>query len=127
MAGGIGITPLLPYLPQLDLARVRLFWTINIQDVGLVNDTLKTNPSLARSTFLFLSGIVDETNGEMAPIVTELERSQATVVTRRMVASDVQGIQDLSSKWYICTGKALRRSLLLWLSDKEVIFEDFDY
>ena len=63
----------------------------------------------------------------MASILAELERSKATVVTRRMVASDVQGIQNLSSKWYICTGKALRRSLLSWLSDKEVVFEDFDY
>lgn len=127
VAGGIGITPLLPYLPQLDIARLRLYWTVNIRDYGLVNDTFKNNRSLASSTTLFLSGIGDSTNAENTSILAELERSQATVVTRRMIASDIESVQNLSSKWYVCTGNELRRSLLLWLSGKEVTFEEFDY
>ena len=123
VAGGIGITPLLPYLPQLDITRLRLFWTISIQDIDLVIDIFKTNPSLPNSTTLFLSGRdIEKTLG-----TTELERSQASIIVRRMMASDVQGLQNLSSRWYICTGKPLRQSLLLWLSGKEVVFEDFDY
>ena len=127
IAGGVGITPLLPYLPQLDIARVKLYWTINIQDIGLVNDTFKNYRSLASSTTLFLSGIRDSTSPETASILAELGRSQASMVTRRMIAPDIETVRHLASKWYICTGNALRRSLLLWLSGKEVIFEDFDY
>lgn len=127
IAGGIGVTPLLAHLPQLDVARVRLFWTINIQDIELAIDTFKRHPASEPSTTLFISGIRDGTSKQMNSRLSELERSQASLVTRRMIASDVQSEHNLSSTWYVCTGRTLRQSLLLWLSGKEVVFEDFDY
>ena len=126
VAGGVGITPLLSYIPQLDLTNVRLFWTINIRDIGLVEDTFTRNPSLMSSTVIFISGI-DSSNVQTTASIFELGRSKATLVTRRMVASDIQLELDLASTWYICAGKALRHSLLQWLPGKEVVFEDFDY
>ena len=127
VAGGIGITPILAYLPHLDLSRARLFWTINVQDIGLVVDTFKRHSALAPSTTLYISGIKDHINMEAKAAMAELERSQASMVTRRMEASDIQGVQNLASTWYICTSTALRKSLLTWLSGKHVEFEDFDY
>ena len=127
VAGGIGITPILAYLPHLDLLRIRIFWTINVQDIGLVMDTFKRHQSLAPSTKLFISGIKDNTNDTDKASVAELEGSQASIFKRRMEASDVQGQQDMSSTWYICTGTALRQSLLSWLPGKMVEYEDFNY
>ena len=125
VAGGVGITPLLPSLPQLDIDRIRLFWTVNIRDIGLVTDTFRRNPLMDSSTTLFVSGIKDHTDTQSRSRLSELERSRASLVTRRMVASDVRA--DLASKWYVCTGKALRQSILSWLPGKEVVFEDFNY
>lgn len=125
IAGGVGITPLLASLPQLDIDRMRLFWTVNIHDIGLVTDTFTRNPLMDSSTTLFVSGITGHTDTQSRSSLSELERSRASLVTRRMAASDVR--TDLVSKWYVCTGKALRQSILSWLSGKEVVFEDFDY
>lgn len=127
IAGGIGITPILAHLPHLDLQRIKLFWALNVQDIGLVMDTFRRHPALTPSTVLFVSGIKDDTDAEAQVAVAELERSQASVLPRHMEASDIHGYQDVSSMWYICTGTALRRSLLLWLSGKHVEYEDFNY
>ncbi|KAL8797747.1 MAG: hypothetical protein Q9195_000099 [Heterodermia aff. obscurata] len=118
VAGGVGITPLLASLPQLDMDRMRLFWTVNIHDIGLVTDTLRRNPSMHSSTTVFVSGIKDHSDTQSRSHLSELKRSRASLVTRRMAASDIQA--DSVSKWYVCTGKALRQSILSWLSGKEV-------
>ena len=125
IAGGVGITPLLASLPRLDMNRMKIFWTVNIHDIGLVTDTFRRNPLMDASTTLFVSGIKDHINTQSKSSLSELERSKASLVTRRMIASDVQA--ELASKWYVCTGKALRQSILLWLSGKEVVYEDFNY
>ena len=85
VAGGIGIMPMLAYLPCLDL-RIRFFWTANVQDIGLVVDTLKRYPAIASYITLFISGIKDDTNVTAQSAVAELERSQASVLTRRLDA-----------------------------------------
>jgi len=127
VAGGIGITPILAYLPHLDLKHLKLYWTINVQDVGLVVDTFGQHPALASSTSLFISGITENNNVEAKAVVAELERSGASVSTRRMQVSDLQGEQNTSSKWYVCTSTAFRQTLMAWLSGKHVLFEDFNY
>ena len=124
VAGGIGITPLLAHLSDLDMSRVKLFWTIKVQDIGLVLDTFKQNHLLEASTTLFISAVRDDGS---AVGLSELRHSQATVETRRITASDIQKEQSLSDTWYICAGKALRKLLLSWLNGKEVLYEDFDY
>ena len=137
VAGGVGITPLLAHLPDL-IERIKLFWALKVQDVGLAMDTFQRYPQLANSTTLYVSGVADvsvrgqeqEHEKEQGPehqTIPRLEEYGARVFTRRMLASDIQGQQDLSSTWYICAGPQMRRALLSWLSDKEVLYEDFDY
>ena len=127
VAGGIGITPLLAQLSGLDPKQLQLFWTINIHDVGLVLDTFERCPSLAMSTKTFLSGLGENSSTEAKASIEKLEALGSQVVTRRMLASDINGDQELSSTWYLCTGPQLRKSLLEWLPGKKTVFEDFDY
>lgn len=130
VAGGIGITPVLSQLSSLDLKRLRLLWTVNIRDVDLVSDTFKRCPQLATSTRVFVSGI-DNENAHDEETFAGVEYSDAHVLGRRMLAEDIltlkQSESTLASRWYICTGTALRKSLLEWLPGKEVIYEDFNY
>lgn len=129
VAGGIGITPLLAQLPDLDLGRVRLIWTLNIRDVGLAIDTFERYPQLASSTILYLSGAAD--GGQELQTALRLEQYGAQVCKRRPVASDLLSIQGQpalpSTTWYICAGSKLRQALLSWLSDRKVVHESFDY
>ena len=127
IAGGIGITPLLAQLSTLDLRRLRLYWTINVSDVGLVVDTLERYPGLAGSTEVFFSGVA---NGREVPTrqkedLEHVEIMGAKVVKRRIAEIDLP--RDLAETWYLCTGPALRKDLLRWLEGKRCIFEDFDY
>lgn len=126
IAGGIGITPLLSQIHSLDLGFLHLLWTINIRDVGLVNDTFNNYPSLTTSTTIFVSG-ADAATDETKAILDSVRLSGCQVFTRRLLPHDVQAHQDLYVKWYICTGTELRRSLLSWLTNKRVIYEDFNY
>ena len=128
VAGGIGITPLLSYLPSLDLKRIRLFWTVNVRDIGLVDDTFARFPLLAPFTKLFISG-VDQLSQAVSQQsnIDKIKLAGADVEPRRMLASDVVGDQGLSSTWYLCTGTAFRKSLLTWLAGRKVLYEDFNY
>ena len=56
VAGGVGITPVLALLPSLETTRLKLYWTLHIDDVNLVKDTFQRHPSLGASTKLFLTG-----------------------------------------------------------------------
>ena len=127
VAGGIGITPILAQLSELDLTRMRLFWTVNIRDIGLVDDTLSRCPALATCTSVFVSGIDGATLKKFEKSLGKVQASGAQVVNRRLLATDLPTGQELSHKWYVCTGTALRKSLLEWLAGKEVIYEDFNY
>lgn len=125
--GGIGITPLLGQLTMLDVSRLRLFWTINVQDIGLVHDTFERAPALAGSTSLFVSGLKADTPVRLREALAEVEASDAKVIRRRVLAEDLQEVLLMSHKWYICTGPALKMSLLPWLAGKEIVYENFNY
>lgn len=127
VAGGIGITPLLAQLQQLDLTRIRLFWTFNIRDIGLSVDTFKRFPDLAPSTKLFISGSGQTLPPETKVALDNLEQANAQFVFRRMLVTDVQADDELSATWYLCTGPTLRKSLTTWLAGKKTVYEDFDY
>ncbi|KAI4251163.1 MAG: hypothetical protein LQ352_005025 [Teloschistes flavicans] len=122
VAGGIGITPLLAHLPQLDLGRIRLFWAIRAKDIGLAIDTFERFPRLGKSTMVYIPGGADEL--ETKP---RLEEHGAQTFPRRMLPSDIQGQDGLSSTWYICAGTEMRQAVVSWLSGKEVVYEDFNY
>ncbi|KAL9598504.1 MAG: hypothetical protein Q9219_004477 [cf. Caloplaca sp. 3 TL-2023] len=128
VAGGIGITPLLAQLPDLDLQRLKLFWTLNDRDIGLAIDTFERYPQLASSTLLYISGGADATvRGQEHQTLPSLERYRAQTHQRRMVNFDLQGHRGLSATWYICASSTLRQEILSWLSGKHVVFEDFNY
>ncbi|KFY86054.1 hypothetical protein V500_07909 [Pseudogymnoascus sp. VKM F-4518 (FW-2643)] len=121
VAAGIGITPVLPQAQDLDLERFRLYWTVRAEDVDLVLDTFSRSPGLANSTELFVTGSVRTESNEWE----KLEASGAMLQKRRIVKDDLVG--NFAVEWYICTGPALRKSLLGWLDGKAVYYEDFNY
>ena len=127
VAGGIGITPILAQLPDLELSRIRLYWTVNARDIDLVVDTIDRCPALGPSTRVFVSGVDDSIQREKGTILETLEQSGMQVTPRRILASDLQFDLSISSKWYICTGTALRKALLDWLPHEKTIYEDFNY
>ena len=128
VAGGIGITPLLAQAHDLDLARIRVFWAVSFHDIGLAIDTIDRCPALGPSTKIFLSQFSEDSSAGSNLQIQRLESYGAHVSTKRMVASDVGGHTDLSSAtWYLCTGTALRKSLLTWLPGKKFVYEDFNY
>ena len=127
IAGGIGITPLLSRIPPLDPGFLRLLWTINIRDIGLVSDIFNRYPSLAASTTLFVSGAVHAATEETKTVLESVKLLGCKTLTRRILPQDVQEGRDLYSRWYICTGTELRKVLLSWLPDEKVLYEDFNY
>lgn len=128
VAGGIGITPLLAQLNELDLSRIQVFWTVSIDDIGLVIDTIERCPSLGPSTRVFVTRLNERPPTGSKLQIQKLEGHGVHIIPKRMVASDVETGSDASSTWYLCTGTALRKSLLAWLSPgKRIIYEDFGY
>ena len=127
VAGGIGVTPLLAQAADLNVDFLRLFWVINVRDINLIIDTFQRHPSLAHLTQVFLSGINESTSEETKGALQKIDRFGAHTVTRHMLRSDITVARDLSSTWYLCTGTALRKPLLEWLSGKKVVYEDFNY
>lgn len=127
VAGGVGITPLLAQARDLDLRRVKLFWSVRAEDVALVVDTFEGVPELRGRAEVFVTG--GDGNEEWESGVEGLVARGVSVKRRRMEREDVKRVEDeLGKTWYICAGLALRKSLLEWLGgDKEVIYENFDY
>lgn len=121
VAGGVGITPLLAQAQDLDLKRLKLYWTVRSEDLGLVIDTFERLPGLAESTNLFITG----KSGPKSKAWEKLEISGASIEKRRIAKDDLTG--DDSSRWYLCTGVGLRNSVLDWLDGKTVLYEDFNY
>ncbi|KAL3464031.1 hypothetical protein BJX64DRAFT_101662 [Aspergillus heterothallicus] len=124
IAGGIGITPLLAYLPVIDIGRLRLLWSISVQDIALVKDTFTRFPELPGSTTVFITGL-DPQNPKGSPELEAVTSFGAHIQTRRM---DVQDIDlSLAQVWYFCGSPALKAPVFNWLASKEVVYEGFDY
>ena len=121
VAAGVGITPVLPQVHDLDLGRFQLYWTIRADDLGLVLDTFERSSELAKSTELFVTGPIEMESDEWK----KLEASGAALHKHRIAKDDLAG--DSAVRWYLCTGPTLRNDLLKWLSGKSVSYEDFNY
>ncbi|GES63604.1 oxidoreductase FAD-binding protein [Aspergillus terreus] len=124
VAGGIGITPLIAQLSDLDIDRLRLFWTISVRDIGLVWDIFQQFPRLPRSTALFLTGPHPEDQETIQKLDT-VASSGARTQHRRMESSDLD--LSLGDVWYFCGSPALKAPVLNWLTGKSVVYEDFNY
>lgn len=131
VAGGIGITPLLAQATDLQHSNLRLFWMINARDLQLVTDTFARYPWLARSAQIFISGppLPTTTTEEPSLLPPLLPQPTAQTFKRRLTASDILAAVATGSStcWYLCTGTALRKSLLGWLAGQKVVYEDFNY
>ena len=121
VAGGVGITPLLAQAQDLDLGRLRLFWTNRADDIPLVTDTFARIPGLAQASMIFITGNVDAESEDWKKLLA----SGAKLEKRRMTVEDVGAYS--ASRWYLCTGTAFRATLLKWLEGRTVVFEDFNY
>jgi ferredoxin-NADP reductase/predicted pyridoxine 5'-phosphate oxidase superfamily flavin-nucleotide-binding protein len=125
IAGGIGITPLIAQLQDLDISRLRLFWTLGVRDIGLVHDTFRRFPTLPQSTALFLTGDASLLPAADKKNLEEVGASGAKVEERRMLADD---LADLNvEEWYLCTSPGLRKMIQEWLPGKKIVYESFDY
>ncbi|APA08468.1 hypothetical protein sscle_04g032380 [Sclerotinia sclerotiorum 1980 UF-70] len=126
VAGGVGITPLLAQVSELDLLRLQLYWTVRLADLGLVLDTFEKYPNLSNHTKLFITGEMGGCDGTNESIcVKKLQESGASLQERRIEKSDVS--EDPANRWYLCTGTNLRDTLVEWLKGKQVSYEDFNY
>lgn len=125
VAGGIGITPVLAQLAQLDLSRFRLFWTIAIDDIGLVQDTFERFPGSAKVTNLFITQVSTNSSPMDIKTLEKIESSDATVHRRRLAQADLD--VAAAETWYLCSGTGVKTAVLNWLTGKKVIYEDFSY
>ncbi|KAJ8062771.1 hypothetical protein OCU04_008029 [Sclerotinia nivalis] len=126
VAGGVGITPLLAQVSELDLLRLQLYWTVRLVDLGLVLDTFEKYPNLSNHTKLFITGEMGGCDGMNESIcVKKLRESGATLQERRIEKSDFS--EDPANRWYLCTGTNLRNTLVEWLKGKQLSYEDFNY
>ncbi|KAF1349960.1 oxidoreductase-like protein [Delphinella strobiligena] len=111
VAAGVGLTPLLPALRDLDPERA-------------------TYPVFGKAFKIFIGGrfaSLDEDGA--ARDVAEVVNTGAEVFARRMRAEDLSSGHDGQiRRYYICTGTAMREDVLKWLpDDKETIYEDFNF
>ncbi|KAK0914476.1 hypothetical protein LTR91_017977 [Friedmanniomyces endolithicus] len=123
IAAGVGITPLLPALGSIDLARLELMWTVRAEDLGLVLDTLATYPGLAASVTLFVTG---SSGDGLDKGMDELRRTGARLHTRRLRKEDLRD-DDSISTYYVCTSVPMRKQVELWLPGRALVFEDFNF
>ncbi len=120
IAAGVGITPILPSLWSMDLSKLRLYWTVRKADLGLVTDTLEQHPKLAESLTLFITdAMYDDFE------VQKLQLKGAKVMQRRLRNDDL--VADDVEKYYLCTPVPMRKQLMEWLPEKELVFEDFNF
>jgi NAD(P)H-flavin reductase len=118
VAAGVGITPLLGVLTSLDTSNLDLFWAIRIEDIGLVADVLDSCPSLAPNMKLSITNAHPQ-------ILQNIDLKEATIIGRRLQQEDFEAVQE--RRIYVCTGTPLRKQLVDWLPDKELVFEDFNF
>ncbi|KAI7337887.1 hypothetical protein KC315_g2061 [Hortaea werneckii] len=127
IAAGVGITPLLPSLGRLDFSRLKLFWTVRVEDLGLVLDVLDQHPDLVKSLKLFITNSVDLQVS--AQHMDRLRKLDVVIELRRMKQDDMEEIEGGNDvkRYYLCTAMPMRKQLEQWLDDKELVFEDFNF
>ncbi|KAF1813435.1 oxidoreductase FAD-binding protein [Eremomyces bilateralis CBS 781.70] len=122
IAGGVGITPLLGQLDSIDRSRLRLFWTLRAEDVGLAAALLRHYPDVQMSLYITGSRLNESAIKDSWEL---LQHGNGKIMTRRFEKADFEGID--SSVWYLCTSVPLRAVLLEWLQGKNVVYEDFNF
>lgn len=129
VAAGIGITPLLGQMGDLDVSRVHILWSLGIKDVGLALDLFTQFPSLKDSVTVFLTGdsaLLDKYPSEN-PKLQKLIDLGSHIERRRLQKDDLTKVDASVDQWYLCTAPALRKIVQGWLPGKSIVYENFDY
>ncbi|KAF2482434.1 oxidoreductase-like protein [Neohortaea acidophila] len=121
VTAGVGITPILPSLGRLDYSRLKLLWSVREDDVELVLDVLKQHPRLAESLSVFVTNAK-----EGSEAVGKLKGTGVVQHSRRIQQSDLAFDREVQ-KYYLCTPVPMRKQLMEWLPEKDLIFEDFNF
>jgi hypothetical protein len=138
VAGGVGITPLLAQAAAV-LAddgsskerRLKVLWSLRAADLPFAITMFKSIPGLAGVTTLFVTtknlSSRDESNARQA---VDLGGS---VIRARMRREDVLFTRGDTShaerkrRYYICTGPAMLKDVVAWLSGQDLVTESFEY
>lgn len=127
VAGGVGITPLLPCIHDLDPQRLRVLWAVRAADIRLVLDLLAREPQVGKSLRVCITGDSGN-NNTVHESAEKIKQYGAEVMNRRLMADDFNDVNEADIKrWYVCTNGRMRKDILVWLDGKETIYEDFDY
>ncbi|KAK6441391.1 hypothetical protein LTR95_002389, partial [Oleoguttula sp. CCFEE 5521] len=123
IAAGIGITPLLSSLDNLE--NLSVIWTIRKEDVGLVQDVLKEGPGIASRLRLFVTDASSEVTSSEDALLSELEKHGVQIERRRLQKSDLElgGVETV----FLCTAVPMRKQLMEWLPGTRLVFEDFNF
>jgi hypothetical protein len=108
-------------LGELDLRRLDVLWTVRKEDLGLVEDVLRACPEVAGCLMLF---VTNATKGEDVALAAGTDKVN---VQRRRLAKEDLDLDGRVRKYYLCTGTPMRKQLMEWLPDKELVFEDFNF
>lgn len=132
IAAGVGVTPLLAQAAGVlaaesqNKAGLCALWTLRAEDLPLAVNTFARVPGLVSRTTLFVTGMT----ASLDLVLEELKETGARVVARRMSELDVLAPSRIArrpTKYYICTGGELSKTLLVWLAGQSVVSENFAY
>jgi NAD(P)H-flavin reductase len=129
VAAGIGITPLLGQMGDLDVSRVHILWSLGIKDVGLALDLFTQYPSLKDSVTVFLTGdsaLLGNNKNEKLKLQKLIDLG-SHIERRRLERDDLTKVDASVDQWYLCTAPALRKIVQGWLPGKSIVYENFDY
>ncbi|KAL2143940.1 hypothetical protein VTI28DRAFT_9770 [Corynascus sepedonium] len=133
VAGGIGITPLLAQAPSVlaasssaSEAALEVLWSLRGEDLPLAVDSFERIPGLGDVTKVFVTGDV---KGVDDTVLGRLQALGARVDVRGMRREDVLGAKDglKGTKYFACASPGMLKSILIWLEDEDVAFENFEY
>ncbi|KAJ1337962.1 hypothetical protein MN608_00820 [Microdochium nivale] len=137
VAQGVGITPLMAQVPGIlksiaaDPAlagKFGLLWSLRAEDMLLAQDVLGRTPGLAGATTLFVTGKIPETTGTNEEAQDKVRDMGVKIVNRRMGKDDVLGVGEKGRrKYYGCMSGAMRKAVVEWAGDEELVMESFDY
>ena len=123
IAGGIGITPLLPQLQNLDMKSFSLIWSVNAQDISMVLDVFKDFPELKECSSLFVTGVKRSHSGKLET----LSKLCSKTLPRRIAKEDLMKKEPKTTDWYMCTGPGLNHSISEWLHGEALFSESFNF
>ena len=120
VAGGVGITPLLGQIQNINVERLKATWSVSAKDLSMVSKIVQRWESRPEMT-LYVSGTLSDEDGN---IVDEITQEGVKIENRRMEQDDFKHL-DKINRWYACTGPQLKKSLDVWLKDREIVSEEF--